>query len=85
MINSGVNVRLVRVGRVLWEVLAVLDDRGRSVMDDLQSIRPGDFPHIEDMRWPAQKRAEVPRAWERHSRVQVRPQARKGPKGALVL
>ena len=38
-VNHGVNIRLVRLGRDTWEVLAVVDDRGRcQVLDFLDQL-----------------------------------------------
>lgn len=41
-INTGVKIRLVLMGRAVWEVLAVADDSGHSVRDGLQAADPSD-------------------------------------------
>jgi len=42
-------VRLVVVGRSVWEVLAIADSQGRSLVDEIAEIEPGDYRHAESM------------------------------------
>jgi phage-related protein len=43
-VNKEVNMRLVRIGKAQWEVLAVVDSRGHcQVLDFLKELGPGLF------------------------------------------
>ena len=41
-LNPGVKIRLVRIGRLVWEVVAIADESGQSVWEDLKGADPGD-------------------------------------------
>jgi phage-related protein len=43
-------MRLVRVARVVWDVLAITDDAGGNVLSELEVIDPSYRRHIENMR-----------------------------------
>jgi phage-related protein len=42
-------MRLVRLGRVVWDVIAIAEDNGRHIMDELAAIDPS-YKHAETMR-----------------------------------
>jgi phage-related protein len=59
-VNPPVNIQLVRIARDQWDVLAVLDGRGRcQVLDFLQQLPPS---HTAAQRWMLQLlRLQLPR------------------------
>ena len=64
-------MRLVRIRRVVWDVIAIADDNGHHVMDELAAIDPS-YRHAETMR--ALISEHVPRNGPpRHNELRCKP------------